>query len=67
VLPPGRVANEKSAAALDPILIDCYPAIGQTLYECYSAAMGGSQAFASRGYAVFFPVSRGPHVWRTVV
>ena len=29
--------------------------------------MGGNQAFASRGYAVFFPVIRAPHVWQTVV
>src|SRR5260370_40673097 len=25
--------------------------------------MGGNQALAARGYAVFYPNARGPHVW----
>jgi dipeptidyl aminopeptidase/acylaminoacyl peptidase len=50
-----------------PLIVDCYPAIGQELHEFYGGVMGGNQAFASRGYAVFFPVSRAPHVWQTVV
>lgn len=50
-----------------PLIVDCYPAIGQELHEFYGDPMGGNQAFASRGYAVFFPVTRAPHVWQTVV
>ncbi len=50
-----------------PLIVDCYPAIGQELHGFYGSEMGGNQAFASRGYAVFFPVTRAPHVWRTVV
>jgi dipeptidyl aminopeptidase/acylaminoacyl peptidase len=50
-----------------PLIVDCYPAVGQELHEFYGGEMGGNQAFASRGYAVFFPVTRAPHVWQTVV
>ena len=50
-----------------PLIVDCYPAIGQELHTFYGFEMGGNQAFASRGYAVFFPVIRAPHVWQTVV
>ena len=50
-----------------PLIVDCYPAIGQELHEFHGDPMGGNQAFASRGYAVFFPVTRAPHVWQTVV
>jgi dipeptidyl aminopeptidase/acylaminoacyl peptidase len=50
-----------------PLIVDCYPALGQTIHAFYGDTMFGSQALASRGYAVFFPVSRAPHVWTTVV
>jgi len=50
-----------------PLIVDCYPALGQDLHEFYGSTMGGNQSFASRGYAVFFPVTRAPHVWQTVV
>lgn len=50
-----------------PLIVDCYPAVGQELHVFFSGDMGGNQAFASRGYAVFFPVIRAPHVWRTTV
>jgi dipeptidyl aminopeptidase/acylaminoacyl peptidase len=50
-----------------PLIVDCYPANGQELHEFFGDTMGGNQAFASRGYAVFFPVTRAPHVWQTVV
>ncbi|HSS95695.1 MAG TPA: DPP IV N-terminal domain-containing protein, partial [Terriglobales bacterium] len=49
-----------------PLIVDCYPAVLQE-HEFSVSEMGGNQAFASRGYAVFFPVTRAPHVWQTVV
>jgi dipeptidyl aminopeptidase/acylaminoacyl peptidase len=43
-----------------PVIVDAYP--GQTNgFKAY--AMTGNQAWASQGYAVFWPNSRAPHVW----
>ncbi len=43
-----------------PLLVDAYPG-----YANYfnSGAMSGNQMWASRGYTVFRPASRAPHVW----
>ena len=43
-----------------PLIVDCYP---QTVNGFMGDKMGGSQALAARGYAVFYPNPRGPHVW----
>jgi dipeptidyl aminopeptidase/acylaminoacyl peptidase len=43
-----------------PLIVDAYP--GQTNgFKDY--AMTGNQAWASQGYAIFWPNSRAPHVW----
>lgn len=43
-----------------PLIVDCYP---QTLNGFMGSSLGGNQALAARGYAVFYPNARGPHVW----
>ncbi len=43
-----------------PLIVDCYP---QTISGFMGYNMGGNQALAARGYAVFYPNARGPHVW----
>ncbi len=43
-----------------PLIVDAYP--GQANgFKAY--AMTGNQAWASRGYAIFWPTTRAPHVW----
>jgi dipeptidyl aminopeptidase/acylaminoacyl peptidase len=43
-----------------PLIVDCYPS-GSAGF--HGDAMSGNQAWASKGYVVFFPHSGGPHVW----
>jgi dipeptidyl aminopeptidase/acylaminoacyl peptidase len=43
-----------------PLIVDAYPA-QPSGFKGY--AMTGNQAWASRGYAVFWPNARAPHVW----
>jgi dipeptidyl aminopeptidase/acylaminoacyl peptidase len=43
-----------------PLVVDCYP---QTISGFMGSTMGGNQALAARGYAVFYPNPRAPHVW----
>jgi len=43
-----------------PLIVDAYPKLGNSFK---GDVMWGSQALASRGYAVFFPDGDGPHVW----
>jgi dipeptidyl aminopeptidase/acylaminoacyl peptidase len=43
-----------------PLIVDCYPVQGNSFK---GHPMMGNQAWASRGYAVFIPSPRGPHVW----
>ena len=43
-----------------PLIVDCYP---QTISAFMGSSMGGNQVMAARGYAVFYPNARGPHVW----
>jgi dipeptidyl aminopeptidase/acylaminoacyl peptidase len=45
---------------LYPLIVDGYPHIG---IGFLGSAMFGNQAWASRGYAVFFPDARAPHVY----
>lgn len=47
-----------------PLIVDPYP--GQ-VNGFYGTAMYGNQAFASKGYAVFFPNERTPHTWQDPV
>jgi dipeptidyl aminopeptidase/acylaminoacyl peptidase len=43
-----------------PLIVDPYPGMTNVFY---ASAMNGNQAFASRGYAIFFPNERTPHTW----
>jgi dipeptidyl aminopeptidase/acylaminoacyl peptidase len=43
-----------------PLIVDAYPKLGNSFK---GDPMWGNQAFASEGYAVFFPDGDGPHVW----
>lgn len=43
-----------------PLILDAYP---QVAIHFLGFLGEGNQLWASRGYAVFFPSSRGPHVW----
>jgi dipeptidyl aminopeptidase/acylaminoacyl peptidase len=43
-----------------PLIVDCYPQLANGFK---GESMSGNQALAARGYAVFFPNARGPHVW----
>jgi len=43
-----------------PLIVDAYP--GQ-VNGFKGSAMSGNQAWASMGYAVFWPNARAPHVW----
>jgi dipeptidyl aminopeptidase/acylaminoacyl peptidase len=44
-----------------PLIVDPYPGAGVNGFMSY--LMTGNQAFASRGYAVFFPNERTAHTW----
>jgi dipeptidyl aminopeptidase/acylaminoacyl peptidase len=46
-----------------PLIVDCYPGQGNSFK---GSPMWGNQAWASRGYLVFFPAVRAPHVWSNV-
>ncbi len=43
-----------------PLIVDCYPDLG---IRFGGDAMGGNQAWASRGYAVLIVNPRAPHTW----
>lgn len=43
-----------------PLIVDGYP---MQTNSFKGAAMWGNQAWASRGYAVFYPNARTPHLW----
>jgi dipeptidyl aminopeptidase/acylaminoacyl peptidase len=43
-----------------PLIVDCYP---DTINAFMGDPMNGNQAFASEGYAVFYPDARAPNVW----
>jgi len=43
-----------------PLIVDAYPNQSDRFYGW---AMLGNQAWASQGYAVFWPNARAPHVW----
>jgi dipeptidyl aminopeptidase/acylaminoacyl peptidase len=43
-----------------PLIVDAYPKLGNSFK---GDVMWGNQAWASRGYAVFYPNGDGPHVW----
>jgi dipeptidyl aminopeptidase/acylaminoacyl peptidase len=47
-----------------PVIVDPYP--GQ-VNSFFGGPMYGNQAFASEGYAVFFPNERTPHTWQNPV
>ena len=47
-----------------PVIVDPYP--GQ-VNSFFGNPMYGNQAFASEGYAVFFPNERTPHTWQNPV
>jgi dipeptidyl aminopeptidase/acylaminoacyl peptidase len=55
VKPVGYVPGRRYAA-----IVDCYPGMPNSLR---SWAMMGNQAWASRGYIVFYPDPRAPHTW----
>jgi len=42
-----------------PLIVDCYPGLPNSFK---GTPMWGNQTWAARGYAVFWPVSRAPHV-----
>lgn len=42
-----------------PLIVDAYPMQRNSL----KGVMSGNQAWASRGYVVFWPNARAPHVW----
>lgn len=42
-----------------PLIVDAYP----SQQNSFKGASGGNQAWAARGYAVFWPNARAPHVW----
>jgi len=44
-----------------PLVVDPYPGL---TFSLMSNTMGGNQALASRGYAVFFPRERTAHTWQ---
>jgi dipeptidyl aminopeptidase/acylaminoacyl peptidase len=43
-----------------PLIVDCYPGLPN---DFKGRPMWGNQAWASKGYVIFFPASRAPHVW----
>ena len=43
-----------------PLIVDTYPGIRDSFA---ATPMLGNQAWASKGYAVFYPDARAPHVW----
>jgi dipeptidyl aminopeptidase/acylaminoacyl peptidase len=43
-----------------PLIVDAYPKLGNSFK---GDVMWGNQAWASMGYAVFYPNGDGPHVW----
>jgi dipeptidyl aminopeptidase/acylaminoacyl peptidase len=45
-----------------PLIVEGYPG---TVNRFEEWAMRGNQAWASKGYAVFWPAARAPHVWIT--
>lgn len=45
---------------LYPLIVDAVPGLGN---EFKGWTMGGNQALAARGYAIFWPYVRAPHVW----
>jgi dipeptidyl aminopeptidase/acylaminoacyl peptidase len=47
-----------------PVIVDPYPLQSNNFY---GYPMVGNQAFASRGYAVFFPNERTPHTWQNPI
>ncbi len=47
-----------------PLIVDVYPV---TSNNFKGSPMGGNQAWAGRGYAVFMPTSRAPHSWATPI
>ena len=55
IKPPGYRPGHKY-----PLIVDCYPGLPN---DFKGKPMWGNQAFASRGYMIFFPASRAPHVW----
>jgi dipeptidyl aminopeptidase/acylaminoacyl peptidase len=55
IMPAGFTPGHKY-----PLIVDCYPMQGNWFM---GATMMGNQALVSRGYAVFYPNARAPHVW----
>ena len=43
-----------------PLIVDTYPGVRNSFA---GAAMWGNQAWASKGYAVFYPDARAPYMW----
>jgi len=43
-----------------PLIVDCYPGMSNGLL---AGAMNGNHAWAAKGYVVFYPDPRAPHVW----
>ncbi len=43
-----------------PLVVDCYP---ETVSGFMGSTMHGNQVLASKGYMVFYPNARAPHVW----
>jgi len=62
IMPAGYVPGRKY-----PLIVDCYPGYGKNPHSFFGSGMMGNQGLASRGYAVFFPAFRAPHVWMNVV
>jgi dipeptidyl aminopeptidase/acylaminoacyl peptidase len=56
IKPVGYRSNERY-----PLIVDCYPGEPNSFR---SSALGGNQAWASKGYVVFIPSgARAPHSW----
>jgi dipeptidyl aminopeptidase/acylaminoacyl peptidase len=55
ILPPGYEAGKKY-----PLILDCYPGMSNSFR---AMPYGGNFAWAARGYVIFNPDARAPHVW----
>ena len=55
ILPPDYQAGKKY-----PLILDCYPGMTNSFK---ASPYGANYAWAARGYVVFNPSARAPHVW----
>ena len=55
ILPPGYQPGKKY-----PLILDCYPGMSNSFK---ASPYGGNYAWAARGYVIFNPNARAPHVW----